>query len=146
MGTAVGAVAGSAASLLAPLINWKTEKQRLVVEKQNAKELAAQQHGHEIDRLRQVAEAAELTARRQLTTEWRNGLAESMKAFHTPMVAVRPLSGKHWFETLRPYLNADDTNIKVDLVNPVIAEVDEWKGRTLSDEITRIARQWGVLE
>ncbi|MDV8076532.1 hypothetical protein R4P47_08180 [Rhodococcus sp. IEGM 1370] len=78
VGTAVGAVAGSAASLLAPLINWRTERQRLVVEKENAKELAEQQHALELSRIARENEAVNLEGKRAQIAVWRNGVAEAL--------------------------------------------------------------------
>lgn len=145
VGTVAGGVVGSATSLLAPLINWRTEEKRLAVEKQTAKELADQQHAHELERLAEVAKADDLSEKRKLIVRWREGLAATMQLFHAPGVVVPPLSGTPWFETLRPHLNTDDIEIKIDFVSPVFAEIDETKAKTLSDEITRIARDWGAL-
>ncbi|MBY4214333.1 hypothetical protein HQO42_13720 [Rhodococcus fascians] len=66
VGTAVGAVAGSATSLLAPLINWRTERQRLDVEKDHAKELAEQQHDSALARIERESELASLADKREL--------------------------------------------------------------------------------
>ncbi|QII05927.1 hypothetical protein BH93_11580 [Rhodococcoides fascians A25f] len=150
VGTAVGAVAGSAASLLAPLINWRTEKKRLGVEKDNAKELADHQHTLDLSRIQREAEASELEAKRVWIAQWREGVAEATTNYHDASrrasVHLRPLAGVPWFETLRPHLDETNLQIAVDFLQPVFVEIDEQKSKALSDEITRIARQWHVYE
>lgn len=165
VGTAVGAVAGGAASLLAPLINWRTEKQRLVAEKENAKDLADHQHAHEMQRVQRVAEAEELSAKRLLVADWREGVAHAIANYadayhhlesdgaeashyrhlHGTEMRFDPVAGTPWFETLRPHLDKNNLQIQAEFVVPTQVRIDEARAKTLSDEITRIAREWGIF-
>lgn len=150
VGTVAGGVVGSATSLLAPLINWRTEEKRLGVEKHNAKDLADHQHTLNLARIERESAADELAAKRALVCQWREGVAASVKNYHEAnaynSVSLESLAGAPWFETLRPHLNSEDVGLRVDFLAPIFVEIYETKAKNLSDEITRIAREWNVFE
>lgn len=158
VGTAVGAVAGSASSLLAPLINWKTEKKRLEVEVKNAKELADHQHKLDVERVNQEAAAAAIAAKRDLVASWRQGVADALRDFLDATekaddrnsrglgweLKPAPVVGTPWFETLRPYLDDKQAEVYNSFILPSEVIVTEMLAKRLSAEVTRIARDWKV--
>ncbi|WP_338891448.1 hypothetical protein [Rhodococcus sovatensis] len=157
VGTAVGAVAGSAASLLAPLINWRTEKQRLEVEKENAKDLFKQQHELELVQIDRQAKLADLDSKRTLVTTWRDGVAQALdewteddirsRTSSGPTSALAPTyrsaAGKAWFASLRPNLDTSIEDVDYLAKQMELMMFPEY-AKTLFDEIARIESEWGL--
>lgn len=151
IGTAVGGVVGSATSLLSPLILWRTEQKRLVLEQTNAKELAEQKQRHDLERLAEESRQADRIHKRKLVDDWRfevsNLESDYSEASDNAPVGSRleikmDPTGYPWFESLKPHLNREIQDVQW-----LVDYRHGWSVGTASalfDEIARIERGWGL--
>jgi hypothetical protein len=148
VGTAVGGVVGSATSLLSPLILWKTEKKRLVLQHENEVALTGQKHEQELERLAEEAKQADLEHRRSLVSQWRDSVRETSDEWvrareETETWPDLSPVGRTWFESLKPHLNREDAEIK-----SLVEFGHSWGPLTagvLFDEIARIEHEWRLI-
>lgn len=153
IGTAVGALAGSATSLLSPLILWRTESKRLKVEHSNAVELSAKQHTQELERLAEEGKQADQEYRRGLVSQWRDGLEKAAEELrqrefqesHNYAVPDLPnLQAMQWFASLRPHLDSSLDWVQIIHGGGYYSYSDS-DGPQLAAEIARIERAWGLV-
>ncbi|QOV97548.1 hypothetical protein RCF27_16405 [Rhodococcus pyridinivorans] len=153
IGTAVGALAGSATSLLSPLILWRTESRRLEVEHSNAVALSETQHNQELERLAEEGKQADQEYRRRLISQWRDGLEKAaeelrQREYQESIDHVVPdlpnLQAMQWFASLRPHLNPSLDWVTVINVGVYYA-YSHSDGPELAAEIARIEREWGLV-
>lgn len=161
VGTAVGAVAGSATSLLAPLINWRTESRKLDKQHRQALELLQKEREAESERIEAQVAADERSVKRDTITTWRDGIAELLVDYKAHLrenlyyldhygepdveEPVQPtVGGQRWFETLRPHLRITEVGHDRIAIDPSFM-FSESVARVLSDEVSRIEREWKLV-
>jgi hypothetical protein len=164
VGTAVGVIAGGLFSLLAPVINWQTERRRIDLEHTKKKELLAEElkaelakadadHQRRMNELEIEREQASKEVRRGRTREWREGLEEAGHAMRDDDFNAREAGeagtsylrefsfvGKTWFETLRPELKLSVQTMYMVEEAPNLTHLE-----LLHEEINRIEREWGLI-
>jgi hypothetical protein len=128
VGAVVGGAIGSLTSLVAPLVNWKTERKRIDCE-----------HKNELEKLDRQRELDERTYKRGLILKWRMGIATASPS------DLRSALTAGWFEELRPFLS-DDVIARFSEPRAVYVAPETPRGfkDVLAAEVDRIEREWGL--